>query len=258
MKPWFVFVALLCTGASACGIGAQGTARTDGPLTPDEALASFELEPGYRIELAAAEPLIRDPVAMAFDERGRLYVVENRGYPGPLEGAPPPPPQGVIALLEDRNGDGRFDTRVDFAGSLTYPNGIMPWNGGVFVIERSRSPVLQGYERGWHRGRETSHPDGIRHHTHAADSIQPPDARHRQLGLSHQRVERRQRDRTGAPGSLGRQVLDERLTFQSLHSCLRIDWRAGPVRTHLRRLRSSLHLREPPSGHGTSSSSRDT
>ena len=133
MKTWFAFFALLCTGASACGAGAQGTARTDGPLTPDEALASFELEPGYRIELAAAEPLIRDPVAMAFDERGRLYVVENRGYPGPLEGAPQPPPQGVIALLEDRNGDGRFDTRVDFAGNLTYPNGIMPWNGGVFV-----------------------------------------------------------------------------------------------------------------------------
>ncbi len=105
----------------------------DGPLSPDEALASFELEPGYRIELAAAEPLIKDPVAMAFDDRGRMYVVENRGYPGPLEGSAQPAPQGVVALLEDRDGDGRFDKRTDFAGDLTYPNGIMPWNGGVFV-----------------------------------------------------------------------------------------------------------------------------
>jgi putative membrane-bound dehydrogenase-like protein len=116
-----------------CSLGAQGRPRSDGPLPPDEAIARFELEPGYRIELAASEPLIRDPVAMAFDERGRLFVVENRGYPGPLEGAPQPPAQGAIALLEDRDNDGRFDSRTDFAGDLTYPNGIMPWNGGVFV-----------------------------------------------------------------------------------------------------------------------------
>ena len=89
---------------------------------------------GYRIELAAAEPLIRDPVAIAFDERGRMFVVENRGYPGPLEGASvQPAPEGVIARLEDVNGDGRFDTRTEFATGLAYPNGIMPWNGGVFV-----------------------------------------------------------------------------------------------------------------------------
>ncbi len=129
-KPLCVLFVLL---SAACNVGAQSARRTDGPLSPDEALASFELEPGHRIELVAAEPLIRDPVAIAFDERGRLYVVENRAYPGPLEGAPQPPPQGVIALLEDSNGDGRFDKRTDFAGDLTYPNGIMPWNGGVFV-----------------------------------------------------------------------------------------------------------------------------
>jgi putative membrane-bound dehydrogenase-like protein len=118
---------------SACSLGAQGPRRPDGPLSPDETLATFDLEPGHRIELAAAEPLISDPVAIAFDDRGRLYVVENRGYPGPLEGGPQPPPQGVIALLEDTNADGRFDTRTDFADKLTYPNGILPWKGGVFV-----------------------------------------------------------------------------------------------------------------------------
>ena len=125
----FVSCALLCAGA----VLARDGQNADGPLSPEQALASFELEPGYRIEIAAAEPLTKDPVAMTFDERGRLYVVENRGYPGPLEGISPTEALGVIALLEDTNGDGRYDKRSDFARGLTYPNGIMPWNGGVFV-----------------------------------------------------------------------------------------------------------------------------
>lgn len=138
-----VLIALLCTPASATSSGehrARDSDRQDRreraasvPLSPEEALAGFELEPGYRIELAAAEPLVRNPVALAFDERGRMYVVENRGYPGPLEGAARPAPLGVIALLEDSNGDGRVDKRTDFAGNLADPNGIMPWKGGVFV-----------------------------------------------------------------------------------------------------------------------------
>ena len=136
-----VLMALLCASSSApstIGHQTQGpgrqTQRTAGPLSPDEALAGFTLESGYRIELAAAEPLIKDPVAIAFDERGRMYVVENRGYPGPLEGSPQPAAsEGVIALLEDTDRDGRFDKRTDFARSLSYPNGILPWNGGVFV-----------------------------------------------------------------------------------------------------------------------------
>jgi putative membrane-bound dehydrogenase-like protein len=127
-----VFAGLL-PGATR-GQNAGDVRRGGGPLSPEEALASFELEPGYRIELAAAEPLIKSPVAMAFDERGRLYVVENRGYPGPLEGAADDSPaEGAVALLEDTDHDGRFDKRTEFARNLRYPNGIMPWDGGLFV-----------------------------------------------------------------------------------------------------------------------------
>lgn len=114
--------------------GRQARSNADRlPLSPDQALASFVLEPGYRIDLVAAEPLVQDPVAIAFDERGRMYVVENRGYPDPLEGEPRPEPLGVIALLTDADDDGRYDTRTDFATGLTYPNGLMVWDGGVFV-----------------------------------------------------------------------------------------------------------------------------
>src|SRR5204862_7581576 len=75
----------------------------DGPLTPEQAIASFKLEPGLKIELVAAEPMVISPVATAFDEQGRMYVVEDRGYPvGPGKGNPP---AGKVALLEDTNGD---------------------------------------------------------------------------------------------------------------------------------------------------------
>ncbi len=103
----------------------------DGPLDPATAAQAFRTEPGARVELVAAEPLVVSPVAMAFDDRGRLFVAENRGYPtGPGEGAEP---VGRIALLEDTDGDGRMDRRSDFATNLTFPNGVLPWKGGLIV-----------------------------------------------------------------------------------------------------------------------------
>lgn len=111
---------------------AGGAAERTPALTPDEALAAFQLEKGLRIELVAAEPLVVDPVALAFDEQRRLYVVEGRGYPGPIDNSPAPP-VGRVALLEDRDGDGRYERRTEFAEGLTYPNGIAVWRGGVFV-----------------------------------------------------------------------------------------------------------------------------
>ncbi len=110
---------------------AAASAGLDGPLSPDKAPSSFRLEPGLRLELVAAEPMVVSPVALAFDERGRLYVAENRGYPtGPGEGNPP---VGRIALLEDSDGDGRMDRRTEFAEGLTFPNGVLPWKGGCIV-----------------------------------------------------------------------------------------------------------------------------
>ncbi|MFN5655419.1 MAG: PVC-type heme-binding CxxCH protein, partial [Verrucomicrobiota bacterium] len=78
-----------------------------------------------------AEPLVVSPCAIAFDTQGRLFVAENRGYPiGPKEGEKP---AGVIALLEDTDGDGQMDKRTVFADGLTFPNGVLPWGGGLIV-----------------------------------------------------------------------------------------------------------------------------
>jgi hypothetical protein len=85
----------VCTFLAWCIVlGAVVTTSQERPaLSPAEALSTFVVEPGYRIDLVAAEPLVQSPVAIAFDDRARMYVAENRGYPDPLEGAPAAAPQ---------------------------------------------------------------------------------------------------------------------------------------------------------------------
>ncbi|MBM3868922.1 MAG: hypothetical protein FJ384_08345, partial [Verrucomicrobia bacterium] len=110
---------------------AAAAAPVPSPLSPADALKSFETAPGLKVELVAAEPLVASPCAIAFDTQGRLFVAENRGYPiGPKEGEKP---AGVIALLEDTDGDGRMDKRTVYADGLTFPNGVLPWRGGLIV-----------------------------------------------------------------------------------------------------------------------------
>jgi len=96
--------------------------------TTEEELKSFKVEPPLHAELVTAEPLVESPCAMAFDEQGRLYVAENRGYPHTTE-----PPQGRVVLLESTKRDGHYDKSTVFADGLEFPNGVMPWQGGLIV-----------------------------------------------------------------------------------------------------------------------------
>ncbi len=101
------------------------------PISAAESLKHFQLHPALRIELVAAEPDVVDPVAIAFDEDGRLWVAEMRDYPnGPAEGESP---KSRIRLLEDRDHDGRFEVSHVFADNLLFANSVMPWRGGVIV-----------------------------------------------------------------------------------------------------------------------------
>lgn len=98
-----IFLALVSSGATVSGENKPASVTIQGPLSPQESLRHLRVAPGLRVELVAAEPQIIDPVAIAFDERGRLWVVEMSDYPrgpGPNEA----PKSRVRSLLGSQAG----------------------------------------------------------------------------------------------------------------------------------------------------------
>jgi len=101
------------------------------PKSPEEALASFRVADGFRVELVAAEPVVIDPVAFDWGADGRLWVVEMRDYPLGMDGQGKP--GGVVKMLEDVDGDGRYEQAVTFLDNLPFPTGVLPWRKGVLI-----------------------------------------------------------------------------------------------------------------------------
>jgi putative membrane-bound dehydrogenase-like protein len=101
------------------------------PRSPTAALRSFHVRAGFEVRLAAAEPLVTDPVAFDWGPDGRLWVVEMGDYPEGADG------QGKFAgrvkVLEDTDGDWKYDKSTVFLDGLGYPTGILPWRNGVIV-----------------------------------------------------------------------------------------------------------------------------
>ena len=93
------------------------------------------------MQLVAHEPDVVDPVDMAFDENGRIYLAEMIDYPDD----PPPgkPPRSRIVMLEDRDGDGRIDHSTIFADHLLEVSGLMPWKGGL-IAAVARNAIFGG------------------------------------------------------------------------------------------------------------------
>jgi mono/diheme cytochrome c family protein/glucose/arabinose dehydrogenase len=102
-------------------------------LAPSDALKTFKIAPGFRIELVAAEPLVHDPIALTFAPDGRLWVVEMRGYMPNIDGKGEDTPIGSIAVLEDTDGDGRMDKRTVFLDGLVMPRAFALVDDGVLV-----------------------------------------------------------------------------------------------------------------------------
>ncbi len=128
--PRFLISLLLCASAVAQATKAEPSLRVP-PKTPEEERQSFVVQPGFAVELVAAEPLVQSPMFVEFDEDGRMWVIELPEYNA--YAATKPQGKGRVVVLTDTDGDGKYDTRTVFADNLDYPTGLACWNGGVYV-----------------------------------------------------------------------------------------------------------------------------
>lgn len=145
---WLPLLVLVITLMIAAGTGSAQRLAADErpalsrsqPVEPENTYATFALKDGFTMQLVAAEPLVTDPVAGAFDEDGRLYVVEMNDYPYTDKSTDKPNvertddlPIGKVRLLEDTDDDGVFDKSQIFAHDFSWPTGIAVYRGGIFV-----------------------------------------------------------------------------------------------------------------------------
>jgi len=114
------------------------------PVIPaDKSIDLMQVEDGFEVQLVASEPFVSSPVALSFDDRGRLWVVEMQGYMPNADGVGEYAPNGKIVILEDKNKDGVIDERIIFLDSLVLPRSICFVENGILVAE---TPQLWYYE----------------------------------------------------------------------------------------------------------------
>src|SRR4051812_21684276 len=104
-------------------------------LTPEEEMKTFSVAPGFHVELVAADPLVHNPVAMAFGPDGRLWVVEMSAFMPNPDGIGEDAKVGTVVVLEDTDGDGRMDKRKVFVDGLVMPRAFALVGDGVLVGE---------------------------------------------------------------------------------------------------------------------------
>lgn len=112
-------------------------------IPPGEAIKKMHIENGFAVKLVASEPLVSSPVAMTFDENGRIWVVEMEDYMPDTLGTGENIPTGKIVILTDTNGDGIMDRRTVFLDSLELPRAVCLIDNGILVAE---PPKLWYYE----------------------------------------------------------------------------------------------------------------
>lgn len=103
------------------------------PRTPEEELKSFQVAPGFKIELVACEPLIQSPVVTQVAPDGKLWVVEMRGFMAAMDGKGEELPVGRVSVLEDTDGDGRMDKSTVFVDGLVMPRALLLVGDGALV-----------------------------------------------------------------------------------------------------------------------------
>ena len=115
------------------GVTGEPFSSVQKPLSPEASMQQTFVEPGFEMQLFAAEPDVINPIDMTWDERGRLWVLETVDYPNRLneDGNG----EDRIKILEDTNGDGRADKISIFAEGLNIPTSLVLANGGVIVAQ---------------------------------------------------------------------------------------------------------------------------
>ena len=105
------------------------------PLTAEEEAKTFKVAPGFKVELVATDPMVNTPVALSWDEKGRMFVCEMSSYMEDVDGKGEDQPRSRIAMLEDTDGDGKMDKRTIFADNLYLARAVTCVNGGALVAE---------------------------------------------------------------------------------------------------------------------------
>ena len=120
-----------CCNSSSTGNGVGPSP----PKSPEDELASIVVESGMKIELVASEPMVQDPVVITFDEDGRLWVVEMRGFMPDIDGKGERERVGRVSVLEDTNNDGLMDSSTVYIDSLIMPRALALVAGGALIVE---------------------------------------------------------------------------------------------------------------------------
>jgi putative membrane-bound dehydrogenase-like protein len=145
---WKTSLSAVALCLAAASLHAQG-------FSPEEAVRRMQLPDDLQVQLVAAEPLVRQPVTMTFDDRGRMWIIQYLQYPNPAglkpvkvdqylrtvyDRVPEPPPKGPkgtdrITILYDPDENGRFRKSKDFVTGLNLASGLALGHGGVFVVQ---------------------------------------------------------------------------------------------------------------------------
>ena len=110
-------------------------------LSPADELKTIMLPDGYRLELVLSEPDIKEPMAIAFDGNGRMYVVEMRTYMQDIDGTGEHDPKSRVSRHESTKGDGVFDKHTVFADNLLIPRMVLPLQDSVLIGETDTNDV---------------------------------------------------------------------------------------------------------------------
>ncbi len=144
-----------CVIIAGCNQRAEDPNDPSPAKSPQEESETFRLEDGLEIQLVASEPMVQDPVVITFDESGRLWVVEMRGFMPDVDGKGEDQRVGRVSVLEDTDYDGVMDKSTTYIDSLLLPRAVAVVKGGALVVENQALWLAQDRDGDLHADSRT-------------------------------------------------------------------------------------------------------